>query len=130
MEKSLEFSFEKVFQTSIWDDTLYRVNIIQRLYRSLQAWCEISQGLTQNREAIRETLKYLADTCSYDEVLEAFREGFMIEQVALFDMRTFLILDCYEKEVKDEVEKYERLGTVIKHFKTNWYICQFEWKGV
>ena len=27
IEKTLEFPFEKVFQTSIWDDTLYRVNI-------------------------------------------------------------------------------------------------------
>ena len=43
-----------------------------------------------------------------------------MEKVALFDMRTFLILDCCEKEVKDEMEKYERMGTVIKNFKTNW----------
>ena len=35
----------------------------------LKAWCEISQGLTVKREIIKDTLKYLADTCSYDEVL-------------------------------------------------------------
>ena len=42
--------------------------------------------------------------------------------MVLFDKKTFLILDCHEKEPKDEVEKYERLGTVIKHFKMSWYI--------
>jgi len=92
VEKNLGFAFEKIFATSIWDDTLYR------------AWCEISQGLTEKREIIKDTLKYLADTCCYDEVV-------------LFDKKTLLILDCYEKEVKDQIEKYERLGTIIKHFK-------------
>jgi len=92
VEKNGGFSIEKIFATSVWDDTFYR------------AWSEISQGLTEKREIINDTLKYLADTCCYDEVV-------------LFDKKTFLILDCYEKEVKDKIEKYEILGTIIKNFK-------------
>jgi len=80
------------FQTSIWDETLYK------------AWSQIVHELIPNAVQLEKSLKDFADVIEADEIL-------------LFEKTTFLVVShCLKKDHSDS-HRFEKISNVIKQFK-------------
>jgi len=81
-----------VFTTSIWDDTLYH------------AWSEIVNSMIPRREVLVQHLEHMAKACEAAEVL-------------LFERATFLVLATAGLRPYKDIERFEKLSSIIKTFK-------------
>jgi len=80
------------FQTSIWDETLYK------------AWSQIVHELIPNAVQLEKSLKDFADVAEANEVM-------------LFEKTTFLVVShCLKKEHTD-LQRFEKISNIIKQFK-------------
>lgn len=80
------------FQTSIWDETLYK------------AWSQIVHELIPNAVQLEKSLKDFADVIEANEIL-------------LFEKTTFLVVShCLKKEHTD-LQRFEKISNIIKQFK-------------
>lgn len=80
------------FQTSIWDETLYR------------AWSAIVYTLVPNVQELERHLNCFAESIEADEVL-------------LFERATFLIISYCQKKQHRDIHRFERVSNIIKQFK-------------
>lgn len=82
----------RCFQTSIWDETLYK------------AWSQIVHELILNGPQLKKSLKDFADVIEADEIL-------------LFEKTTFLVVShCLKKDHNDS-QRFEKISNIIKQFK-------------
>lgn len=80
------------FQTSIWDETLYR------------AWSNIVYMLIPNVKALENALSNFASIIDADEVL-------------LFERATFLVISHCERREHRDPHRFEKVSNIIKQFK-------------
>lgn len=80
------------FQTSIWDETLYR------------AWSNIVYMLIPNVKALENALGNFAGIIDADEVL-------------LFERATFLVISHCERREHRDPHRFEKVSNIIKQFK-------------
>lgn len=108
------------FKTSIWDETLYRVNLFYDLHVDLQfnnntnivnalcfcfkAWSSIVYKLIPNVKELEQSLKMFADLMDGDEVL-------------LFERATFLVISHCQRTLHRDVHRFEKVSNIIKQFK-------------
>ncbi len=105
----------RCFQTSIWDETLYKVyykrklfdfifKSIKKIFFKKQAWSQIVHELILNADQLEKSLKDFADVIEADEIL-------------LFEKTTFLVVShCLKKEHQD-LQRFEKISNIIKQFK-------------
>lgn len=80
------------FQSSIWDETLYK------------AWSQIVHKLILNAPQLEKNLHDFAEAIEADEIL-------------LFEKTTFLVVShCLKKEHSD-LQRFEKISNIIKQFK-------------
>ena len=80
------------FQTSIWDETLYR------------AWSRIVHSLVPNSDALEHQLGEIADTMAADEVV-------------LFEKATFLVISHVTRTKMSDDHRFEKISNIVKQFK-------------
>ena len=82
------------FQTSIWDETLYK------------AWSAIVHSLVPNIRMLESHLNTFCDVCEADEVV-------------LFERATFLVISHSSNEDRRsrDVHRFEKISNIIKQFK-------------
>ncbi|EKX47497.1 hypothetical protein GUITHDRAFT_86396 [Guillardia theta CCMP2712] len=80
------------FQTSIWDETLYR------------AWSQIVYSLIPNVAALENHLASFCQGCGADEVV-------------LFERATFLVISHSTQKAFRDVHRFEKISNIIKQFK-------------
>lgn len=91
--KHLTGNLQEVFQTSIWNESLYNT------------WSLIVQQLLPNTEQIKKSL-------------QSFCQLMGCEEIILVEKYTFLIISFYQKiNNNKEINKYERISTIVKQFK-------------
>ncbi|XP_012556147.1 ras-related GTP-binding protein A isoform X1 [Hydra vulgaris] len=81
-----------LFQTSIWDETLYK------------AWSSIVCKLVPNVSTLETNLKKFAEILDADEVL-------------LFERATFLVISQCELKSHYDPHRFEKISNIIKQFK-------------
>lgn len=81
-----------VFQTSIWDETLYK------------AWSKIVHSLIPNIQSLENYLKGFAEILEADEVL-------------LFEKSTFLVIVACDRQPQKDPHRFEKISNIIKQFK-------------
>lgn len=88
------------FQTSIWDETLYR------------AWSKIVYSLVPNTKILEDHLQEFCRICAADEIV-------------LFESTTFLVIAyCEEKRgAHSDVHRFEKISNIIKQFKLSCRKC-------
>ncbi|CAF0840814.1 unnamed protein product [Brachionus calyciflorus] len=95
----------RCFQSSIWDETLYK------------AWSQILHELISNSAQLERSLKDFADVIEADEIL-------------LFEKTTFLIIShCHKKENSD-LQRFEKISNIIKQFKLSCSKCDTFFQSV
>ncbi|KAI8347657.1 Gtr1/RagA G protein conserved region-domain-containing protein [Blakeslea trispora] len=98
----------KVFQTSIWDETLYA------------AWASIIHHLIPNMASIQTSLDGFCQICGADEVV-------------LFDKTTFLVIANAATIDHPDIHRFEKISSIIKQFnlctRKEAYSRQMEIKG-
>ena len=80
------------FQTSIWDETLYR------------AWSQMVYSLIPNRDQLQSALQKLCEVCQADELV-------------LFERATFLVISNAVLRPHSDVHRFEKVSNIIKQFK-------------
>lgn len=80
------------FQTSIWDETLYK------------AWSSLVCSLIPNISELESQLSNFCDICDGDEVV-------------LFERATFLVISKATKQPQRDVHRFEKISNIIKQFK-------------
>ncbi len=90
------------FRTSIWDETLYKVEIFPsiEIYFLLQAWSQIVYQLVPNVKGLEKTLTNFADIIDADEIL-------------LFEKATFLVKSTREKRNQIDSFQFYRLFHIV-----------------
>lgn len=97
----------KVFQTSIWDETLYA------------AWSKIIYCLIPNIKSLQACLDRFCDICGADEIL-------------LFERTTFLVIANSASINYPDSSRFEKISCIIKQFNLctrNKYSKQMEIRG-
>ncbi|RNA17948.1 ras-related GTP-binding A [Brachionus plicatilis] len=84
----------RCFQTSIWDETLYR------------AWSSIVQELVMNSSLLEKSLNEFSNVIEADEIL-------------LFEKTTFLIVSQSLRKQHSDLKRFEKISNIIKQFKIN-----------
>ena len=85
-------SHVEFFQTSIWDETLYK------------AWSRIVHSLVPNAHALESQLGFIADTMAADEVV-------------LFEKATFLVISHVTRTEMTDPHRFEKISNIVKQFK-------------
>merc|ERR1719183_1325190 len=80
------------FQTSIWDETLYR------------AWSQIVYSLIPNVAQLENKLSIFCSGCGADEVV-------------IFERATFLVISHATRKAFADVHRFEKVSNIIKQFK-------------
>ena len=80
------------FQTSIWDETLYR------------AWSHIVYSLVPNTALLESHLNEFCKLCGADEVV-------------LFESTTFLVIANATCTPHDDIHRFEKISNIVKQFK-------------
>ena len=88
-ESTKDMAINKVFATSIWDESLYK------------AWSTIVQFLIPNLGFIQQSLKKFCHICDCDEIV-------------LFEKATFLIIAYHEHKKHADAQRYEKLSNIVK----------------
>ncbi|KAF4665805.1 hypothetical protein FOZ61_010486 [Perkinsus olseni] len=82
----------QIFQTSIWDETLYR------------AWSEIAHSLIPNMDELQRELANFASAVEADEVV-------------LFEKSTFLVIANHTTKQMADPHRFEKVSNIVKQFK-------------
>jgi len=82
----------QVFDTSIWDETLYK------------AWSSIVETLIPNMSILR---KHLDRFCEINEA----------DEVVLFEQTTFLVIAKCSRKKHNDHHRFEKISNIIKQFK-------------
>ncbi|EEQ98406.1 t24f1.1 protein, putative [Perkinsus marinus ATCC 50983] len=82
----------QIFQTSIWDETLYR------------AWSEIAHSLIPNMDELQRELANFASAVEADEVV-------------LFEKSTFLVIANHTTKQMADPHRFEKISNIVKQFK-------------
>eukprot|EP00731_Ephydatia_muelleri_P038531 Em0795g4a len=80
------------FQTSIWDETLYK------------AWSEIVRKLVPNIGSLQMHLDSFAGVLDADEIL-------------LFEKATFLVIAHSVQHQHNDIHRFEKISNIVKQFK-------------
>ena len=95
----------EVFQTSIWDDTLYK------------AWSSIVNYLIPNKHTLQPHLQEFCTTLNASEVI-------------LFERSTFLMIDHYSICPNSDSNRFETLSNIIKQFKVSCNVYGYNIDGL
>ena len=101
-ESIKQFKIE-LYQTSIWDETLY------------QAWSKIAHCLIPKIDKIESGLKHLCELCSADELV-------------LFEKSTFLEISHIELKPHKDPHRFEKISNIIKQFKLSLFATNYQFE--
>ncbi|ORX86017.1 rraga protein [Basidiobolus meristosporus CBS 931.73] len=93
------------FQTSIWDETLYK------------AWSSIVYTLIPNVQLLESHLDKFCGICEADEVV-------------LFERTTFLVISHTTRESHADIHRFEKISNIIKQFKLSCSKSQAQFKSM
>mmetsp|Transcript_1765 Transcript_1765/g.5021 ORF Transcript_1765/g.5021 Transcript_1765/m.5021 type:complete len:305 (-) Transcript_1765:284-1198(-) len=93
------------FQTSIWDETLYR------------AWSSIVYSLIPNVGLLESHLEEFCNICDADEIV-------------LFERATFLVISHATARDHADVHRFEKVSNIIKQFKLSCSKTQAHFEGM
>jgi len=93
------------FQTSIWDETLYR------------AWSHIVYSLVPNTASLETHLNAFCNICGADEVV-------------LFESTTFLVIAHATCTPHSDVHRFEKISNIVKQFKLSCRKVQSHFEGM
>ncbi len=80
------------FQTSIWDETLYK------------AWSSIVYSLVPNICMLENHVRQFCDVCEADKIV-------------LFEKATFLVISNFSRKKHQDPHRFEKISNIIKQFK-------------
>eukprot|EP00392_Amoebophrya_sp_AT5.2_P013261 g13379.t1 len=82
------------YPTSIWDETLFKV----------QAWSRIVYSLIPNIDVLERQLAHFCEVCEADEVV-------------LFEKATFVVISSSTRKLMSDAHRFEKISNIVKQFK-------------